>query len=232
MSLSGVRSGSVKAVIFDLDGTLIDSMGVWQRIDVEFLAKRGLAVPPSYAADICALSFRETAEYTIRRFNLRESPEALLDEWNAMAAHEYSCNVPLKPYAREYIAALRDMGVKLAVATSLSPPLCELVLKHNGIFDCFDSICFTDDVGRGKEFPDIFLHAASALGVSPENCLVFEDIAPAVKSAKEAGMSVIGVLDDSAKRQWGEISRVADGVLCDFKAAVLSLSPSGSSSTC
>jgi len=209
----------IDSAIFDLDGTLIDSMWVWERIDVDFLAKRGIEVPPDYFDAISALGFRETANYTIGRFSLDESPDALMREWNDMAMYEYSNNIGLKPGVGEYLERLRAAGVRLAVATSSPPELSEPVLANNGIRSLFEAVCTAGDVTRGKEFPDIFLYAAERISTPPERCLVFEDTLPAVRSAKRAGMSVWGVYDDSSRDHWEEIKRTADGYLRDFRDA-------------
>jgi len=208
-----------KAAIFDLDGTLIDSMGVWEKIDIDFLAKRGLPVPETYMNEICARSFREAAEYTIDLFHLEESAGDLIREWNDMAIYEYSHNIKLKPYAKEYLMLLKSCGIKLGIATSLPAVLYEPVLSNNGVRTLFDAICSTDEVERGKEFPDIFLYAAKKLKTKPEKCVVFEDLPQAIRSAKLAGMFVYGVYDASSKEHWDEIKRVADGVLYDFRGA-------------
>lgn len=211
----------MKAYIFDLDGTLLDSMGVWEQIDVDFLTKRGFAVPPDYINAICSRSFREAAAYTIQRFGLPDSVDDLLREWNGMAVHAYGHTVPLKPYAREYLAALKRRGVKLGIATSLPAVLYEPALRNHGIAGLFDAICSTDEVEHGKTRPDVFLLAARKLRVAPEECVVFEDIPQAIRSAKQAGMMVYGVYDKSSKEQWPLIRQTADGALYDFRSAPL-----------
>ena len=211
----------MKAYIFDLDGTLLDSMNVWERIDAEFLSKRGLDMPPDYINAICPLSFPEAAKYTIERFGLPDRPEELLCEWNGMAEYTYGNTVPLKPYAREYLSALKKRGAKLAVATSLPAALYEPALWNHGIMDLFDTICSTDEVKFGKTRPDVFLLAAEKLGAEPETCVVFEDVLQAVISAKRAGMKVYGVYDKSSDDQWERIKKAADGFIYDFKDAPL-----------
>ena len=208
-----------EVVIFDLDGTLIDSMGVWEKIDSEFLGKRGFVATSDYSDAIKAKSFYDTAKYTIEQFSLSESVEELINEWHEMALNEYSNNIKLKPFAKEYVDSLKRQGVKIVLATSCSKYLFEPVLINNGIYDYFDLLCTTEEVITGKETPDLFLHVAKQMDVLPERCLVFEDILIAIKSAKKAGMDVYGVYDEFSKGQWGEIKALADGVIYDFSRA-------------
>lgn len=184
-----------EAVIFDLDGTLLDSMDVWEKIDICFLQKRGLPVPADYVTEICARSFEEAAQYTIDLFGLSEKSEDIIREWNEMAVYEYAHHVKLSPYALEYLIELKKRGVKLAVATGLPGELFLPCLEHNSVLGLFDILCSTDEVKRGKEYPDVFELAAQRLGATPQRCLVFEDVLPAVKSAKQAGMLVCAVYD-------------------------------------
>ena len=209
----------IKAVIFDLDGTLLDSMGVWVKIDKEFLARRGIDMPEDYINAICGCSFREAAVYTIKRFNLDETPDNLINEWNEMALNEYAHHVVLKPYAKEYLASLAKKNIKIGAATSCDPVLYKRALLNNGIFDCFNVICETGEVGRNKEYPDIFLYTARKLNVKPEECLVFEDIPQAIQGAKDAGMTVYGIYDDASRHHWNKIQQIADGFLYDFQDA-------------
>jgi len=210
-----------QAAIFDLDGTLLNSMDVWEKIDARFLSKRGLPVPPNYVTEICARSFEEAAQYTIELFGLSESVDAIIEEWNRMAAYEYKNNVGLTPNTLEYLTKLKEAHVKLAVATGLPEGLYKPCLLHNGIYEMFDALCSTDQVERGKEYPDIFLLAANALIITPQKCVVFEDVLPAVKSAKQAGMIVYGVYDKYSAHHQSEISTLADGYLLDFRTAPL-----------
>ena len=206
-----------KAAIFDLDGTLLDSMGVWDQVDIDFLAKRGIEVPADYMGKVAAMQFRQIAEYTIARFGLPDTPEALMQEWDDMARVAYSTVVEAKPHAVEYLSYLKRSGAKLAVATSLPPALREPAMKHVGIFDYFDQIVSVDDANDvGKDRPDVFLLAAGRLGVVPEQCTVFEDLLVAMRSAKSVGMRVWAIHDDSSDGDWPDICGLADGVLFDF----------------
>lgn len=206
----------MKAYIFDLDGTILDSMDVWEKIDIDFLQKRGITVPSDYAEEITSMSFNEVAAYTINRFKLSDTVEGLKQEWNDMAAFAYEHTVQMKPYAKEYLTALRERGVKLAVATSLSDELLNLSLRSHGIYDLFHVICTTEEAGYGKSRPDVFRLTAEKLNVLPCDCVVFEDILNAVKSAKSIGMKVCGVYDKSSQADWDAIKESADYVIYDF----------------
>lgn len=201
---------NISAAIFDMDGTLIDSMWVWDTIDIKYLKKRGFSVPDKLRDDIIHLSFEETALYFKNRFNLSDSIEEIVNEWNDLAYIEYASNVNLKPYAKEYLSKLKAKGIKLAIATSNCTMLLETVLKRHGIYDLFDVITTTDEVARGKDFPDVYLLSAKKLSVSPSECVVFEDILPAVMGAKAAGMKVVGVHDSYSEYQKKDIMNNAD----------------------
>lgn len=211
----------MKAYIFDLDGTLLDSMGLWEQIDVDFLTKRGFEVPDDYINAICSRSFPEAAAYTIERFQLKDSVEDLLTEWNGMAEYAYGHTVPMKPHAKAYLDKLKKAGAKLAIATSLPEALYAPALRQHNIEHYFEAICSTDEVAHGKTRPDVFLLAAKKLGVPPADCILFEDILQAVRSGKAAGMTVFGVLDDASKNDWDGIQKIADGVISDFSDAPL-----------
>jgi beta-phosphoglucomutase-like phosphatase (HAD superfamily) len=211
----------MNAYIFDLDGTLLDSMDLWHKIDIDFLQKRGISVPPDYADLIGSMTFNEIAAYTIRRFDLPDSIESLKQEWIDMAAYAYGHTVQMKPYAKEYIFKLLEHGAKIAVATSLFADLLELALRNHGIHDLFHVICTTEEAGFGKSRPDVFSLTAKKLGVLPCDCLVFEDILEAVKSAKSIGMCVCAVYDKSSHNDWEEIKKQADYSIFDFHNAPL-----------
>lgn len=206
-----------KGAIFDLDGTLIDSMWVWAKIDFDYLSKRGISLPPDLKDHIAHLSFDDTAKYFKDRFKLNESLEEIKTEWNDMALHEYAHNIVLKNGALNFLDLLKSKGIKIALATSNTRALLELVLRKNKVYDYFDVITTTDEVSRGKNFPDVYLLTAEKLGLKPEACIVFEDILPAVIGAKAAGMKVIGVQDLFSEHQKNDICRIADIFISEYE---------------
>ncbi|MDR2736128.1 MAG: HAD family phosphatase [Gracilibacteraceae bacterium] len=212
----------MKACIFDLDGTLLDSLQVWEQLDTAFLQRRGVTVPEDYADTVASLSIREAAVYTIQRFALAEDADTLIAEWKALALHAYSHTVMMKPYAKEYLHKLKTTGVKLAIATSLPHVLSAPALDRHGITPLFDAICSADETAHGKNSPDIYILAATRLGIPARHyrdIVVFEDILQAIRSAKSTGMIVYGVYDEASARHWETVKQVANGVIYDFREA-------------
>ena len=201
---------NIKGAIFDLDGTLVDSMWVWSKIDIDYLESKGHALPENLNSEICHLSFTQTANYFKERFSLSDSIDTILKDWNNMAYNHYSENVKLKDGVKEFLDKLKQNNIKIALATSNSVPLLEACLKYNGIYDYFDSITTTDEVSNGKNCPDVYLLAAKKLNVNPKNCIVFEDILPAIKGAKAADMTVIAVSDKHSLNDLDEIINHSD----------------------
>lgn len=211
---------NIKAAIFDLDGTLIDSMWVWEKIDKEYLKEKGHAVPPDIKDKITHLSFEQTAIYFKETFNLEDSIETIANDWNSMAYKYYSEDVTLKNGVIDLLERLKSSGIKIGLATSSSVPLLEAALKNNNIYSYFDSITTTDEVSRGKDNPDIYLLSAKKLGVDPSHCVVFEDILPAILGAKAANMKTIAVYDKSSEDSKDDLIKIADKYITDFSELI------------
>ena len=206
----------MRGCIFDLDGTLFDSMDVWSDIGPSSLKKRGIVPPADYAKAIFVMSFAQSAIYTIERFGLRCTPESLMKEWDEAAAQAYANEVRLKPGVREYLAALRERGFKLGVATTLHWRVYHPALERHRLLDTFDVLCGADEVASPKSSPEIYLLCAKRLGLEPAQCVVFEDLLVAVKTAKSIGMHVCGVYDNASSRDWEEIKKTAHNVIESF----------------
>lgn len=207
---------NIEGAIFDLDGTLVDSMWVWSQIDIDYLKMHGHSTPIDLKDNIMHLSFSQTAAYFKERFNISDSVDKILTDWHNMAFNHYSNNVKLKPGVKEFLEKLKDRKIKIALATSNSVPLLEACLKNNKIYDYFDSITTTDEVSNGKNCPDVYLLAASKINIAPENCLVFEDILPAVQGAKAANMKVVAVQDDDSLESKELLIKYADKYIESF----------------
>jgi len=204
------------AVIFDLDGTLFDSMGMWRQIDIEFLAQFGIDLPEDLQDCIEGMSFSETAVYFKERFDLSWSLDEIKNCWNQMALHKYGHEVQLKPGAGEFVRKLKEAGMPLAIASSNSRELINAVLENHKMVDEFDAVVISCEVPKGKPAPDVFLLAAKRLGADPARCIVFEDIVPGIIGGKAAGMRVCAVEDEFSIPYREEKQRLADDYIWDY----------------
>lgn len=206
---------NIKGAIFDMDGTILDSMLLWEEIDIAFLNKRGFEVPDDYMAAIGHLGAMETALYTINRFSLNDKPEDLIDEWQTMAKEKYP-SIREKDGICEYMKHLKSKGVKIAVATATCPELVKAALGGRELINCIDIITTVDEVKRGKGFPDIYLKCSEELGLMPGECVVFEDILMGIKGAKDGGFMTVAVYDRCSKGAEKEMRALSDKYIYDF----------------
>lgn len=210
-------SRSFEGVIFDFDGTLVDSMFVWDHLDIDFCTKYGLTMKPGYSEKITALGFEGTARYFIEDLGLDMEVPEVIDRFNDMAYDQYAHEVLCKPGVKKYLALCKARGVKVGIASSLGRKLLEVALKNNGLSQTFDTISLSDECGHDKYESDIYLIAAKNMGVRPDACLVFEDIVPAIRSAQRAGMFAVGVLDKHEQQDTVELRAVADTFIESFE---------------
>ena len=197
--MSKIDLNDFEAVIFDLDGSLVDSMWMWKAIDIEYLQGFGIKAPKDLQKEIGGRSFVETAIYFKERFSLPDSIEKIGDDWNRMAFDKYTHEVPLKDGVPNFLSLCEERGIKLGIASSNSTELIEQVLSSHGIRDKFLSIKSGTEVLKGKPAPDIYLLVAKELDVDPSKCLVFEDLVDGIKAARNAGMTVVAVSDDYSR---------------------------------
>ncbi|WP_455267405.1 HAD family hydrolase [Ruminococcus sp.] len=202
-----------KGHIFDLDGTLTKSNHVWSKIDEEFLGKRGIKVPEDYFKQVSAMNFEQAAVYTNDRFSLGENIQDIMNEWFDMAVYEYTNVIELCGNAGEYVRKLKEQGRKIALATASTEELYKPVLKRNGILECFDCFVSTEQVKRGKGFPDVYELAAEKLGLDAQDCVVYEDIVEGIKGAKAGGFFAVACLNDHYSHDWDEMREIADEVV-------------------
>lgn len=206
----------IKAVIFDLDGSLVDSMWMWRQIDIEYLERFHIPLPEDLQSRIEGMSFSETADYFKKTFQIPDSIDQMKADWNAMAWDKYTNDVPLKPGVADFLFACKEKGIKLGIATSNSRELVEQIAKVHGLKEYFTCIMTACEVNKGKPAPDIYLAVADRLQVLPTECLVFEDIIPGILAGKNAGMRVCGVEDAYSVACRSEKMELADYYIEDF----------------
>ncbi len=206
----------IKAVIFDVDGTLVDSMKLWKQVDIEFLGKRGISLPEKLQLEIEGMSYSETAIYFKARFDLPESLEEIKEEWRLMVGDYYKCHIELKSGAKDFLKLLYGKGLTIGIASSNSRELIDYMLDNHNIRKYFSYIRTSCEVDKGKPHPDVYLKVAGDMGVDPCHCLVFEDTVSGVMAAKSAGMKVFAMADEFSKGSRAKLEKMAEGYIHSF----------------
>lgn len=202
--------------LFDMDGTLIDSNGVWLQIDLDFLAKRNLPHTEEYSQRMARSIFPVAAKYTKEYYHLPDSPEDIMDEWLHMAKDAYANRIPMKPGAKEYLDQCRGEGALLVLVTAGIPELCQLALERHGLIGYFSHYVYVQNLGLEKDNPMVFKIAAAQMGVREKQCTVYEDSPAACAAAKEAGMHVVGVYDPFYAKFESQMTGFCDDFLHSF----------------
>ena len=207
----------IKGVIFDMDGTLIDSMWVWEEVDVDYVKRYQLVEPEGFYEAIEGMRFTDVAKYYKKTFpQIRDSVEQIKADWMEMGYRLYRDEVELKSGVKEFLEELKKRGIKIGIATSNDRDMTEMVLEARGILQEFDAICTSDEVKIGKPAPDVYLKAAEDLGVDPKDCLIFEDVPAGLMAGKSAGMKTCAVADKVSEDQIEKKRALADYFIQDY----------------
>jgi len=212
---------NVKGMIFDFDGTLINSLKLWQEVDVEFLRARGIACPDNLQQDIEGMGLQDCARYFQERFSLTDSVESMISEWSDMVREKYF-HLSWKEGSEKFLQYAKDVDYPMAMATSNQEDLVSKVLGHRGLSHIFSAIATSDYVGAAKPEPDVFLEAARRIGVRAEDCLVFEDTYAGVEGAKRAGMRAVAVYNGHMGN-WEAIQSLADHHIYEYHSLLETL---------
>ena len=207
-----------KFAIFDMDGTLIDSMIFWKNLASEYLSSKGVKqIPADLLERIKPMTMSESAALFRQEFGLTGDPEA---EMNAMMDAHYQNDIPLKPGVQEYLRLLQSRGVRMCVASATAEQLMESCLTRLAVRDCFEFLLSCETVGAGKRSPLVYHESAKRLHAAPTQIAVYEDALYAVQTAKDAGYYVVGVYDDSAAKNWKTIEKTADEIVLNWEEVV------------
>lgn len=190
----------IRGAIFDLDGTLVDSMRIWDHVLTDYLSARGLSWTAEMLQQIATMGLMESADYVRRAYGLPYAAEEIVAQWEQRVQHMYAEQVEPKPGAAALVHALQEAGVPCCIATSNFRASTEAALRHIGLEQAFLRIFTSDEVGGNKSRPDIYLTAAEFLGVQPGQCLVVEDMLEAVQTAKRAGFVTCAAYDATSSR--------------------------------
>lgn len=205
-----------KFAIFDMDGTLVDSMIFWKHLASEYLHSKGVPnISENILEQIKPMTMSESAALFRAEFGLTGDIEA---EMNAMMDEHYRRDIPLKPGAAAYLRRLREKGVRMCVASATAEHLMKACLSRLGVLPCFEFLLSCESVGAGKNSPLVFLEAARRLGADVSESAVYEDALYAARTAKNAGFYVVGVFDASADRE--AVRSIADEIILNWEEAV------------
>ncbi len=198
--------------IFDMDGTLVDSMPLWRSLGREYLESKGIAEGlDGVLEEIETLTIHKSAALFVDRFSLPASPAQVAEEMNGIMDAHYSTDIPLKPGVREHLERLRQAGVRMCVASVAAQHLMDTCLRRLGVRCYFEFLLSCEDMGTtSKREPAIYLEAAKLLGATPGEIAVYEDALYAIETAKKANFHVVAVYDADAHGHWDQICRLAD----------------------
>ena len=196
--------------IFDLDGTLVDSNGLWLEVDDEFLARRGLKTTPEYQDLVGRAIFPTAAQYTREYYGLGEDPQDIMNEWEDLARHHYTHLVPMKAGALELLQLCRAKHIPTSLFTACRVPLCQAVLARFDLEQYFDHVVFAEEIGLEKSDPRCFLRLCEIIGTKPEDCTFFDDSPNNCATARAAGVKTVGVYDHFYAHRQNELKEASD----------------------
>lgn len=201
---------NIKAAIFDVDGTLLESMHIWRNLGDIYLETKGLKSHENLTEAFRSMSMVQSAEHLKKNYRITDSVEKIIADMSRLIENFYFNEAEIKPGVTRLLEALRIKGVKMCVATASNRYIIEAGLQRCGILQYFDEIFTCNEVGCGKDKPDIFYRALNFLGTEKSDTYVFEDALYAIKTAKSEGFPIIAVYDKFSENHQDEIKNLAD----------------------
>lgn len=203
----------IRGAIFDIDGTLLDSMDIWNDLGEKYLARQGIPAEKGLGEILFPMTLEESAVYLKEQYRLPFSPGEIKAGVLQVVENFYRQEVSLKPGMEALVRSLAGRGVPMVLATTGSPELAEAALRRLGLWQYFRGLLTTSELGTSKREPLIYRKAAELLGTVPEETAVYEDVIHALRTAKQAGFYTVGVFDRASAADWDEIRRLADEVI-------------------
>ncbi len=207
---------NIEGAIFDLDGTILDSMHIWSQIGLLFLKNRGVEAPEGIEDEFVKMSMTQAAEYYIKNIDPNETVMGIVNDVNKLVQGFYFDEVIKKDGVEDFLKFLKNRGVKMCVATATDKHLVEKALERNGILHYFSEIFTCSNVGAGKDTPVIYDVALKHLGTKKENTFIFEDALYAIETAKKANYKIVGINDVSEKSDPEDVKKLCDCYIYNY----------------
>lgn len=212
---------NIKLFLFDLDGTILDSLKIWNDIDLLFFKNHNLIMGEDYHIAIAPLTLEETATYTKNTYKLDIDEEQIMKEWSDLAIKEYAENVNLKKGVKEFLDYLKNKNVHLAIATSCNEEMFKPCLERYGIVSYFEHFYTSQNLKINKSNTNFFKEILNEYKIEPDQILFFEDSLASMKCAKSLGFNVVAVMDKKWEKQKEEIIASSDDQIEDFSQFIL-----------
>ena len=207
--------------IFDVDGTLLDSMPIWEDVSVRYLHSLGVEAECGLSRKLERMSVEEGAAYLKKTYGLEETPEEIARATLKIVEDFYFYEAPLKPGVREYLDELKARKIPMVIATSSVRAHVEAALRRLGVLDYFAKVFTCSEVGAGKTKPLIYERAGAYIGGDFREIAVFEDAIHALETAKQAGFYTVAVYDPSAGKDWDRLKKEADVAVTDMRQLMI-----------